>query len=78
MDHEQLLHGVTELERLAEGMWTTKALRAVVELHKPMKARFLVGDLYDACSVCTEGTNDGDYHVDYPCLTIKTIIDAFK
>ena len=44
-----------------------KALRAVVELHKPTKNRSIEG----WCDVCT------DYY-QYPCPTIQKIMDELK
>jgi hypothetical protein len=52
----------------------TFALRAVVELHKPIETTPPWGfDKYTACNVCEVGTNDGDYKLDYPCPTIQAI-----
>ena len=45
-----------------------KALRAVVELHKPIE---ISGE--ELCDACEEWTNEGaNYHV-YPCPTIQAI-----
>jgi hypothetical protein len=50
------------------------ALRAVVELHKPIETTPpWGGDKYTACNVCEVGTNEGDYKLDYPCSTIQVI-----
>jgi len=74
MTHEELLFGIKEIERLAEGMWGTKALRSVVELHKPIETTPpWFGDKYIACSSCEEYTNDGAYNSAYPCPTIQAI-----
>lgn len=73
MRHDQLLHGIKELERISEGMWGTKALRAVVELHEPM-----YGDFPDEPALCGWCTcHDCDHTVDYPCKTIRVIEGAF-
>jgi hypothetical protein len=45
----------------------TKALRAVVELHKPLDN--LIAEF---CSHCTEMSGEDIYTL-YPCLTIKAI-----
>jgi len=51
-----------------------KALRAVVELHRPVETTPPWGfDKYTACNICEVGTNDGDYKLDYPCPTIQAI-----
>lgn len=50
------------------------ALRAVIELHKPIETRPpWGGNKYTACNVCETGTNDGDYSLEYPCPTIEAI-----
>ena len=50
------------------------ALRAVVELHKPIETTPpWSSDKYTACNVCEVGTNEGDYKLDYPCSTIQVI-----
>jgi hypothetical protein len=63
MTHEELLFGIKEIERLAEGMWGTKALRAVVELHKPFPEPEN-SPFKDSCFGCNKT---------YPCKTIKAI-----
>jgi len=62
MTHDELLYGIKEIERLAEGMWGTKALRAVVELHKPDS---------NYCDAC-------EWQHAYPCPTIQKIMDELK
>jgi hypothetical protein len=64
MNHNELLSGIKEIERLAEGMWGTTALRAVVELHKPYK----VNDIF----LCESEP------LQYPCPTILTIEKEFE
>jgi hypothetical protein len=80
MTHNELLAIVNKYcEDITSGqVWTTdafvKALRAVVELHKPIETTPPWGfDKYTACNVCEVGTNDGDYKLDYPCPTIQAI-----
>ena len=70
MTHDELLYGIKEIERLAEGMWGTKALRAVVELHKPEKIPTWVPTSEKlACPICPGF---------YPCQTIQAIEEAFS
>jgi len=67
MTHDELLSGIQIIERVADGMWGTKALRAAVELHKPKPV--YRGSTYGwevACYACKELPK-------YPCLTIQTI-----
>ncbi len=45
------------------------ALRAVVELHKPIKDEWIE---YTTCKACRVGDDDY-YSPEYPCLTIQTI-----
>ncbi len=48
---------------------TVKALRAVVELHKPVKDDWIE---YTTCKACR--VEDDDYYSpEYPCPTIRTI-----
>ena len=65
MTYDELLYGIKEIERLAEGMWGTKALRAVVELHKPHIITDNDGYKWFYCTVCTDGFA--------PCTTIQAI-----
>jgi len=63
MTHDELLAGIKEIERLAEGMWGTTALRAVVELHKIDADKCKNCELIH-CYFCEER---------YPCPTIQAI-----
>lgn len=68
MTHDELLSLVDQSE-------TYKALRAVVELHKPIPSftRFI-------CAICMQRSDD-DYEVydsDYPCSTIQAIEKELK
>ena len=55
-------------------MPNTKALRAVVELHKPVELtppwEYVK---YMACDACESWTTDGAYYLPYPCPTIQAI-----
>ena len=64
MTHEELLFGIKEIERLAEGMWGTKSLRAVVELHEPSSIPDWVPTKEKLMCWCA--------HI-YPCPTIQAI-----
>ena len=66
MTHEELLFGIKEIERLAEGMWGTKVLRAVVELHKPLQG--LVNEPF-TCQACRFTIGNPVY----PCPTVQAI-----
>lgn len=66
MNHDELLDKINEASMYANGH-VEPALRAVVELHKPIGT---------ACSVCKiEPDDDHDYssRAAYPCLTIQAI-----
>ena len=73
MTHEELLAKIKReedyLKTYAEGYGfvVTDALRAVVELHKPLDN--LIAEF---CSHCTEMSGEDIYTL-YPCLTIKAI-----
>ena len=77
MTHDELLAKIDYTVAIYEGLSVLdtrvltaylKALRAVVELHKPM--RLPDGDV--DCSVC-ENTNSHWSGVPYPCPTIQAI-----
>ena len=77
MTHNELLDalnmGITMTgNRLAtheeDALMYRKALRAVVELHKP--------DGYNKCSVCLDSPLADN--ADYPCPTIQQIIENLK
>ena len=66
MAHDELLAKVDTLEARYTDYPTYLALRAVVELHKPMLWKNLGNDTNGyKCEVC-EGNS-------YPCVTIKAI-----
>jgi len=73
MTHEELLAKINY--NLDKEVWLynmSEALRAVVELHKPIGT---------ACSVCKiEPDDDHDYssRAAYPCLTIQAIEKELK
>lgn len=72
MTHDELLEKMGNLS-CCSGTHEL-ALRAVVELHKPIETMPpWFGDKYIACSSCEEYTNDGAYNSAYPCLTIQAI-----
>ena len=62
MNYDELLADINEAIQYEEDKQVWKALRAVVELHKPTKNRSIEG----WCDVCT------DYY-QYPCPTIQAI-----
>ncbi len=69
MTHDELLYGIKEIERLAEGMWGTKALRAVVEFHTPYNMETGDGEV-QGCSCIPELPA---FLNPYPCPTIQAI-----
>jgi hypothetical protein len=77
MTHDELLKKIqvflvaTELQSVEdfEGTKMLKALRAVVELHKPIENEGRFGAKYLWCCHCWDGEND----VEYPCPTIQAI-----
>jgi hypothetical protein len=66
MTHEELLNKIL----MKCGCGNTKALRAVVELHKP--------DSTGGCNACEQWTNEGAYQLHYPCPTIQAIEKELK
>ena len=73
MTHDELLAKVDLITGLAEeqmgitGLNIHKALRAVVELHKPKSSEYFEGDVCETCSW------DLDYYTPYPCPTIQAV-----
>ena len=67
MNYDELLADINEAIQYEEDKQVWKALRAVVELHKPTKNRSIEG----WCDVCT------DYY-QYPCPTIQAIEGVLK
>ena len=50
------------------------ALRAVVELHKPVQGRSDISTYdYVGCDACVEWSHDGNMNLEYPCPTIQAI-----
>ena len=67
MTHDELLAKLSSTNRRYGGSQDNSALRAVVELHKPVMA---FGDHVIICAECEKGAGNGE---DYPCPTIQTI-----
>lgn len=75
MTHDELLAlvtGGTNHKMAEEHLLYRKALRAVVELHKPVEAEYFDKPVCAACSP------DIDIYFDYPCKTIKAIEKELK
>jgi len=82
MSHEELIAILDDLDiALSNGFGKastfiacTKAVRNVIELHKPIETTPpWAYEKYFACSACEEYTNDGAYRPEYPCPTIQAI-----
>ena len=69
MKYEDLLEKVS-----INSLVSPNALRAVVELHKPVQGHSNL-DTYDyvGCNACVEYSHDGDINLEYPCPTIQVI-----
>ena len=76
MTHNELLAKIDYTVAIYEGLSVydvrvltayLKALRAVVELHKPLNSLWYKQTI---CESCQEGN---DYPITYPCPTIQTI-----
>jgi len=68
MTHDELLADINEAIQYEEDKQVWKALRAVVELHKPDKEGF--------CAMICPDVDDDGYcwtQVTYPCPTIQAI-----
>ena len=56
-----------------------KALRAVVELHKPVQGSSDIQTYdYVGCDACVEWSHDGNMNLRYPCPTIQAIEKELK
>jgi hypothetical protein len=74
MTHDELLAKVDTLEARYTDYPTYLALRAVVELHKPVQGSSDIQTYnYTGCDACVEWSHDGNMNVDYPCPTIQAI-----
>ena len=76
MTHEELLEEINFLPLDGLHAWMQPALRAVVELHKPMEASHIPKPWF-ACKHCS-GYDAENIYVGYPCPTIQTIEEALK
>ena len=68
MTHDELLAEIDRLDKVLEDSYGMSALRAVVELHKPIE---ISGE--ELCDACEEWTNEGANYRVYPCPTIQVI-----
>jgi len=79
MTHDELL---AEIESLNDSCSISSrlgnALKAVVELHKPIKNIWITHPDLLACDECGEWTNEGPGAVEYPCPTIQAIEKELK
>lgn len=91
MTHDELLAIIDQIQmgaiehqevcdKLPLAYDSIKALRAVVELHKPYKTKhFGEREEYLACYHCEQATIEGDaYQLPYPCPTIQAIEKELK
>jgi hypothetical protein len=72
MTHDELLDKIEDIEYWQEqyaGKTFMKAIRAVVELHKPIKDEWIE---YTTCKACRVDMDD-HYSPEYPCPTIQAI-----
>ena len=76
MTHEELLEEINFLPLDGLHAWMQPALRAVVELHKPMEASHIPKPWF-ACKHCS-GYDAENIYVGYPCSTIQAIEEALK
>ena len=90
MTHDELLaHINSKLKFCTCDRWIKKcweddnqpwlALRAVVELHKPVQGRSDISTYdYVGCDACVEWSHDGNMNLKYPCPTIQAIEEQLK
>jgi len=80
MTHDELLEQIDNFIQYTDNLGGGKALRAVVELHKPSeelfrKVEFMSGieANYSVCEYCNGLVDNPKITVIYPCRTIQTI-----
>jgi len=81
MTHDELLARLSEKAVMTEtfnNRAVARALRAVVELHKPIKNIWITHPDLLACDECSEWTNEGPGAVEYSCPTIQAIEKELK
>lgn len=85
MTNDELLEKIDEEincaefeERCGDGGWSAgaKALRAVVELHKPIEENGKLWCSHESCYNHLEFLERDDCYCDYPCPTIQAIEKA--
>ena len=81
--HDELLDRIAQagLEPHGNVMPThlVLALRAVVELHKPVQGSSDIQTYdYVGCDACVEWSHDGNMNLRYPCPTIQAIEKELK
>ena len=68
-----------DVELRSDVIDSLQALRAVVELHKPVQGRSDITTYdYIGCDACVEWSHDGNMNLRYPCPTIQAITDNLK
>jgi hypothetical protein len=77
MTHDELLEDINEARKSYGLKWDNgspylDALRAVVELHKPMYIETEGGE-FQLCTDCSRRVDTPGYGVLYPCKTIQAI-----
>ena len=79
MTHDELLAELTDIEPVYARATLYSALRAVVELHKPVQGRSDISTYdYVGCDACVEWSHDGNMNLKYPCPTIQAIEEQLK
>jgi hypothetical protein len=71
MTHDELLAEIDRLDLVLEDSYGIKALRAVVELHKPSPIYLLIQDI--GCVGCGYNVDYSVWNEAYPCRTIQAI-----
>ena len=88
MTHDELLAKINIGAKFHGTAWSvdglelikqSQALRAVVELHKPVQGSSDIQTYdYVGCDACVEWSHDGNMNLRYPCPTIQAITDNLK
>ena len=81
MTHDELLAKINPNNTTNQETYLApyNALRAVVELHKPVQGRSDITTYdYIGCDSCVEWSHDGNMNLEYPCPTIQEIEKKLK
>lgn len=81
MTHDELLAKIESFNKITTEGMERRAIRAVVELHKPREEVTGIndrGDVLSSQTICNFCTGLGAFSTKYPCPTIQAIEEQLK